>query len=178
MKAWLSPKVARDAAFGAIVKAICELYTRTLTDAEVVLCLDEKTSIQPRRRMAPTLPAAPKQPLRFEHEYVRGSALHLFAAFDTRTGKVTAVASTRKCAIDFIRLLEELDSTIPAAKSAVHLVLDNLSVHKSKAVGAWLQTHPRFVLHFPPVHCSWMNQVEQWFKIGRASCRERVCYAV
>lgn len=163
--AWLSPKVPRDAAFAASVNEICELYTRPLTSAEVVLCLDEKTSIQPRKRKAPTLPAAPGQPLRIEHEYARAGALHLFAAFDTRTGKVTAVTATRKCAVDFILLLEQLDSTIPVEKSAVHLVLDNVSVHKSKAVAAWLERHPRFVLHFPPVHCSWLNQVEQWFSI-------------
>jgi hypothetical protein len=32
-------------------------------------------------------------------------------------------------------------------------------------VQAWLAQHPRFVFHHPPVHCSWMNQVEQWFGI-------------
>ena len=45
------------------------------------------------------------------------------------------------------------------------LVLDNLSVHKGKKVQAWLVKHPRFVFHHLPVHCSWMNQVEQWFSI-------------
>ena len=38
-------------------------------------------------------------------------------------------------------------------------------MHKSKAVKAWLDLHPRFTFHFPPVHCSWLNQVEQWFSI-------------
>src|SRR5947209_13897987 len=38
-------------------------------------------------------------------------------------------------------------------------------MHKGKLVQAWLATHPRFVCHFVPVHCSWMNQVEQWFSI-------------
>jgi transposase len=38
-------------------------------------------------------------------------------------------------------------------------------VHKGKQVQAWLAKHPRFVFHHPPVHCSWMNQVEQWFGI-------------
>ena len=43
--------------------------------------------------------------------------------------------------------------------------MDNLRVHKGKQVQAWLAKHPRFQFHFPPVHCSWMNQVEQWFSI-------------
>lgn len=163
--AWLSPKVPRDAAFAAAVSVICDLYTRPLLPHELVLCVDEKTSIQPRKRKAPTLPAVPGQPLRIEHEYTRGGALHLLAAFDTRSGKVTAVTSSRKCAADFITLLEKLDRTLSAETSTVHLVLDNVSVHKSKAVAAWLAVHPRFILQFPPVHCSWLNQVEQWFSI-------------
>jgi transposase len=38
-------------------------------------------------------------------------------------------------------------------------------MHKGKQVQAWLAKHRRFMFHFPPVHCSWMNQVEQWFSI-------------
>jgi hypothetical protein len=54
-----------------------------------VLSLDEKTSLQPRPRPAPTLPAQPHNlPNRVEHEYKRAGALHFFAAFDTRSGKV------------------------------------------------------------------------------------------
>ena len=49
----------------------------------------------------------------------------------------------------------------------IHIVLDNLRMHKGKQVQAWLAKHPRFVFHHPPVHCSWMNQVEQWFGILR-----------
>jgi transposase len=47
----------------------------------------------------------------------------------------------------------------------IHVVLDNVRMHKSKQVQTWLTQHPRFLFHFPPVHCSWMNQVEQWFSI-------------
>src|SRR5262249_45743132 len=47
----------------------------------------------------------------------------------------------------------------------IHLLCDNLSVHHGKLVRAWLAKHPRFQVHFTPVHCSWMNQVEQWFSI-------------
>jgi hypothetical protein len=85
---WLSPKVPRDAAFAAAVQAICDLYTRPLAPHERVLCVDEKTSLQPRTRLSPTRPAQPGLPVRVEHEYQRKGALNLFAAFDTRSGKV------------------------------------------------------------------------------------------
>jgi DDE superfamily endonuclease len=130
-----------------------------------VLCLDEKTNLQPRHRLAPTLPSLPGLPTRVEQEYQRAGVLHLFAAFDTRTGKVTALTARRKRQAEFITLLAKLDQKIPAGVERVFLVLDNASIHTGKQVQAWLATHPRFVCHFLPVHCSWMNQVEQWFSI-------------
>ena len=45
------------------------------------------------------------------------------------------------------------------------MVCDNVRTHKGKLVMAWLAAHPRFTFHFTPVHCSWMNQVEQWFSV-------------
>lgn len=74
--------------FAAAIKDIASLYTRPLEASEVVFCLDEKTSIQPRGRTAATAPAAPRRPVRVEQEYRRDGALNLFAAFNTRTGEV------------------------------------------------------------------------------------------
>jgi transposase len=164
-KMWLSAKVPRDATFAAQVHEICDLYTRPLRPDEVVLCVDEMTSLQPRPRKSPTLATKPDRPTRVEHEYGRCGALNLFAAFDTRTGKVYGQTSGRKRQSEFIVFLEHLDREIPASVKTIHIVLDNLRMHKGKQVQAWLAKHPRFVFHHPPVHCSWMNQVEQWFGI-------------
>jgi transposase len=166
-KMWLSAEVPRDAAFAAQVQEICDLYTRPLSPDEVVLCADEMTSLQPRPRKAPTLAAQRDRPTRVEHEYGRCGALDLFAAFDTRSGKVYGQTATRKRQAEFIAFLEYLDAQIPASVKTIHIVLDNLRMHKGKQVQAWLAEHPRFVFHHPPVHCSWMNQVEQWFGIAR-----------
>jgi transposase len=166
-KMWLSPKVPRDVAFAASVRGICDLYTRPLRLDEVVLCADEMTSLQPRPRKAETLATRKDRPTRVEHEYSRCGALNLFAAFDTRTGRVYGMTASRKRQAEFISFLELLDREIPGTITTIHLVLDNLRMHKGKQVRAWLAKHPRFVFHHPPVHCSWMNQVEQWFGIAR-----------
>lgn len=129
------------------------------------MCVDEKTNLQPRPRLAPTLPAQPGRYIRLEHEYKRTGALHLFAAFDTRTGKVYACTGRRKRQEEFIALLKHLDREVPPAVTRIYLVLDNASIHKGMRTQAWLTAHPRFVCFFLPVHCSWMNQVEQWFSI-------------
>jgi len=164
-KMWLSAKVPRDAAFAKQVQGICDLYTRPLRHDEIVLCADEMTSLQPRPRKAPTRAAKKDRPTLVEHEYGRCGALNLFAAFDTRTGKVYGMTASRKRQSEFIAFLEQLDREIPASIKTIHVVLDNLRMHKGKLVQAWLAKHPRFVFHHPPVHCSWMNQVEQWFGI-------------
>ena len=131
----------------------------------MVLCVDEKTNLQPRPRLAATLPPRSGQPLRLEHEYKRVGALHLFAAFDTRSGHVYALTFTRKRQAEFIAFLSLVDQQLPASITHVFLALDNLKMQKGRQVQAWLATHPRFSCHFTPVHCSWMNQIEQWFGI-------------
>jgi transposase len=132
---------------------------------EVVLCADEMTSLQPRPRKSQTLAAKKDRPTRVEHDYGRCGAWNLFAVFDTRTGKVSGQTAGRTRQSEFLAFLEHLDREIPASVTTIHIVLDNLRMHKDKQVQAWLAQHPRFVFHHPPVPCSWMNQVEQWFGI-------------
>jgi transposase len=147
------------------VSNIIDLYTRPLADNEVVLCVDEKTSIQPRPRIHETKPARPGIPNLVEHEYRRDGALNLFAAFDTRTGHVYESCFERKRQREFIAFLEKIDHEVPQHIQKIHIVCDNARSHSGKEVCAWLLTHPHFLFHFTPVHCSWMNQVEQWFSI-------------
>ncbi len=163
---WLHPKQPRDATFYATVSELIELYTRPLRADEVVLSLDEKTSVQPRPRRQPTRPAQPDNvPNRYEHEYKRAGALHLFAAFDTRSGRVYGHCAERKRQQEFMTFLEQLDREIAPHIKTIHVVCDNVSTHHGQEVCRWLAKHPRFRFHFTPVHCSWMNQVEQWFSI-------------
>lgn len=162
---WLHPRTPRDATFITRTREIADLYLRPLAPTELVLSLDEKTSLQPRPRRTPTRPARPGAPLQVEHEYARAGAVHLFAAFDTRAGTVYGLTFRRKRQGEYLTLLAHLDQTIPATVTTIHLIADNVSVHHGKEVQRWLAAHPRFVAHFTPVHCSWMNQVEQWFSI-------------
>jgi len=167
---WLSPKYPRDAAFYAQVTALLTLYTRPLQPDAMVLSLDEKTSLQPRPRLHPTKLAQPGLPNRVEHEYRRDGALNLFAAFATRTGRVYGQCHSRQRQRECIAFLTALDAEIPSTITTIHVVCDHVSTHHGKEVRQWLQSHPRFVFHFTPVHCSWMNQVEQWFSILQRKC--------
>lgn len=171
---WLHPPRPRDATFLQQVRDLADLYTRPLSEHEAVLCIDEITQLQPRPRPAPTRPARPGYPRQIEQTYVRASAVNLFAAWDTRTGQVNGFIARRKRQTEFLRFLHHLDHHTPDTVTTLHLVLDNVSVHHGTRVRAWLADRPRFVLHFLPVHSSWMNQVEQWFSILR---RKRLRHA-
>ena len=162
---WLSEKKPRDQAFCDCVREITDLYFRPLLSNECVLCMDENTSIQARKRIAEPKAAKAKRPVLVEHEYERKGALNLFAAFDTRTGKVYGRCYKRKRQIECIDFFEYLDETIPKSITIIHIICDNVSTHHGKEVKKWVAEHPRFRLHYTPVHCSWMNQVEQWFGI-------------
>ena len=53
-------------------------------------------------------------------------------------------------------------------RQQIHIILDNLSAHKTQLVRDFLQQRPRMQLHFTPTYSSWLNQVEIWFaKIER-----------
>ena len=163
---WLYPKQPRDTAFYVTVSELIALYTRPLGPDELVLSVDEKTSLPPRPRRQPTQPAQPQNlPNRCEHEYRRAGALNLFAAFDTRSGKVYGHGYARKRQRECIAFLETLDVEIEEHICPIPLVCDHVRTHHGKEVRKWLAAHPRFVVHFTPVHCSWMNHVEQWLSI-------------
>jgi hypothetical protein len=89
----------------------------------------------------------------------------LFTAFNTRSGWAHGRTARRKRQGEYLALLADLDRVVPPTITVIHLLADNVSVHHGKHVQAWLATQPRFVAHFTPVHCSWMNPVEQWFSI-------------
>ena len=163
---WLHPKKPRDAACYATVSELIDLSTHPLPEDEMVLSMDEKTSLQPRPRQQPTRPAQPHNlPNRCEHEYKRAGALHLFAAFDTRSGQVYGYCAERKRQQECIAFLEQLDREIAPHIKMIHVVCDHVSTHHGQEVRKWLSKHSRFRFHFTPVHGSWMNHVEQWFSI-------------
>ena len=131
-------------------------------DNAVVLCVDEKSQIQALARSTPVLPMDLGQPERQTHNYLRHGTTDLFAALDMKTGRVTAELFAKHRAVEFIKFLTTIDDDVPTDLD-VHVVLDNLSTHKTPAVKRWLLRHPRFHLHFTPTHASWLNMVERFF---------------
>ena len=95
-------------------------------------------------------------------EYYRHGTLSLYAALDVQTGKVHGKTAKRHTSDDFIAFVTEIAARNPAPRE-IHIVLDNLSAHKTRAVKDFLTAHPRVRFHFTPTYSSWLNQVEIWF---------------
>jgi len=126
-----------------------------------VFCVDEKTAIQALDRLDPVLPLSPGRAERHGFEYYRHGTLSLYAALDTQSGKVLGKTAARHTSQEFVEFLTEVVERAPARE--VHIILDNLSAHKSQVVRDFLATHPNVHFHFTPTYSSWLNQVEIWF---------------
>ena len=100
------------------------------------------------------------------HDYRRNGTVDLFAALNVATGEVLHQTRKRHTGRDVLAFFKWIDLHTPRHLD-VHVVLDNLSAHKSQPVRDWL-AHPkrrRWHLHFTPTSASWLNLVEAWFSV-------------
>ena len=154
-------KISKDPLFVDKVRDVVGLYLDPPAKA-VVLCVDEKSQIQALDRSAPVLPMLPGVPERQSFDYIRHGTTSLFAALEVATGQVISAVKRRHRHQEFLAFLRTIDHSVPTDLE-VHVILDNLSTHKTPAVKTWLLKHPRFQLHFTPTGSSWLNLVERFF---------------
>lgn len=163
LKPWLADefKISPEPELIEKLRDIVGLYLSPPV-AAVVFTVDEKPGIQAINRTAPTLPMLPTTPQRATHDYQRNGTIDLFAALNTVTGQVITDLRKTHTTDDFIAFLNKINRNVPDDLD-VHLILDNLSTHKTPKVQRWLLRHRRFHLHFTPTYSSWVNLVERWF---------------
>ena len=141
--------------------------------ARLILMLAEGASFsmiqRSLRTTAPTIIRWKQRFLAERHgfEYYRHGTLSLYAALETSTGRVHGKTAARHTSQDFVAFLKEVVSLCPAGQQ-IHIILDNLSAHKTALVREFLEQNPYVRFHFTPTYSSWLNQVELWFaKIER-----------
>jgi transposase len=155
-------KLSTDPAFEEKLVDVVGLYLNPPENA-IVLCMDEKSSVQALDRTQPSLPMVKGRAGTMTHDYKRHGTTTLFAALDVLTGTVIGQCLPRHRHEEFLKFLRVIDKQTPKGLE-VHLILDNYSTHKHADVAAWLTKHPRFHLHFTPTSSSWLNLVERWFR--------------
>jgi hypothetical protein len=168
-RCWIFP---RDPEFALKAGRILDLYQRRwqgklLRDDEFVLSADEKTSIQARARIHPTLPAQPGVAMRVEHEYVRCGAWAYLAALDVHRAKVFGRCERKTGIAPFARLVDHVMHQPPYSQARrVFWIMDNGSSHRGTRCVARLQAkYPHLVPVHGPIHASWLNQIEIYFSI-------------
>jgi transposase len=129
----------------------------------LVLSVDEKTQIQALDRSQPELPLRPGNPKRLTATYKRHGTVSLIAALSVHDGEITANTIEKNNSQNFLRFLKKIYRKYP--KKHLHVIADNLNIHKHKDVKEWIDSKQRMTIHFTPTYSSWLNQIEIWFNI-------------
>lgn len=153
---------SKDPEFEEKMTKIVGLYMAPPENA-LVICVDEKTQIQALDRTQPELPLKSGAPKRQTATYKRNGTVSLIAALAVHSGEITAKTMKANNAENFLKFLKALDRKYRHKK--LHIIADNLSIHKHKDVQNWLAGKRKIQLHFTPTYSSWLNQVEIWFNI-------------
>ena len=157
-KSWYE---SNDPDFAAKGAEVVGLYVNPPAKA-IVLCVDEKPSIQALERAQGYLKLPNGRALTGQsHDYKRHGTTTLFAALQVATGKVIASHSKRRRRVEFLGFMNSVVAVFPNRE--LHVILDNLNTHKKNE--RWLKKHPKVHFHFIPTRSSWLNQVETWFSI-------------
>jgi transposase len=166
-------KLSNDPSFVAKLRDVVGLYVDPPAHA-IVLSVDEKSQIQALDRTQPGLPLKKGRLGTMTHDYKRHGTTTLFAALNVLDGTVIGRNMQRHRHQELIRFLNTIEAEVPVGKM-VHVILDNYAAHKHPKVRAWLERHPRFVFHFTPTSCSWLNAVEGFFaKLSRRRLKRGV----
>ena len=154
--------ISADANFASKAADIVGLYLAPPVNA-IVLCVDEKPSIQALERKTGYIKTESGKVIRaYQSTYKRHGTLNLFAALEVATGKIQGKVTQEKKRTDFQAFLDDIVGEY-SPDQELHVVLDNYSTHKKN--DEWLACHNNVHFHFTPTSASWLNQVEIWFGI-------------
>jgi len=181
---WLN---SPDPDFDIKMQDVVGLYLKALAmyrEGEIVLSVDEKTSIQALQRKHPMIPGKAGSIDLIEHEYIRHGTCCLTAGFEVATGGVMGMLTPNRPAEVFAEFMEWVCQYYCDART-IHIVVDNLNTHyhelTCQVVANFCKCDPgqtktdrqrkdfltnpskRVVFHFTPTHASWLNQIEIWF---------------
>jgi transposase len=157
-KSWCE---SNDPKFAAKAADVVGLYINPPAKA-IVLCVDEKPSIQALERAQGYLKLPNGRALTGQsHDYKRHGTTTLFAALEVASGRIITAHAKRRRRVEFLDFMNCVVAAFPDRE--LHVVLDNLNTHKKNE--RWLKRHPQVHFHFIPTRSSWLNQVETWFSI-------------
>jgi len=154
--------ISTDKEFASKAADIVGLYLAPPLNA-IVLCVDEKPSIQALERKTGFIKTDSGKIVRaYKSTYKRHGTLNLFAALEVSTGNIQGKVTEAKKRIDFQKFMDEVVAEY-SSDQELHVILDNYCTHKKNE--EWLARNNNVYFHYTPTSASWLNQVEIWFGI-------------
>jgi transposase len=151
-----------DPEFESKQATIIGLYMNPPENA-LIFSVDEKSQIQALDRTQMSLPLTLGKPKRLTATYTRHGTTCLLAALAVHEGTVEAKCVDRNSRFEFLSFLKRLYRKNPGKE--LHIITDNLPLHKHQDVMDWVSRRRRLHIHFTPTYASWLNQIEIWFNI-------------
>ncbi|MBC8126141.1 MAG: IS630 family transposase [Gloeobacteraceae cyanobacterium ES-bin-144] len=143
---------------------VLEVYERPLSAEEPVVCVDEKP-VTLHNDVRDPIPMKPGSVAKRDNEYERCGTANVFCGIEPQAGVHFTRVTPNRSSPQFADFLQSIANHYPQAQT-IHLVMDNLSSHTSKALwdrfGAEQgeELWNRFTVHYTPTHGSWLNQAE------------------
>lgn len=157
---------------------VLEVYQRSFTDDEVLVCLDE-TSKQHTKETRTPLPTRPGESAKYDFEYERNGVSNLFMLSAPLEGWRHVKVTDHHTKVDWAQVIKELvDEHYPEKKKIV-LVMDNLNTHKISSLYAAFKPEEarriaeRLEIHYTPKHGSWLDMAEIEIGVMARQCLDR-----
>src|SRR5262249_40181100 len=99
----------------------------------IVLCADEKSSVQALDRTQASLPMVKGRGQTMTHDYKRHGTTTLFAALNVLTGMIISQCLPRHRHQEWLKFLKTIDRQVPKDLQ-IHLILDNYATHRHEEV--------------------------------------------
>jgi len=157
---------------------ILEVYQRTYTQDEVLVCMDE-TSKQHTKETRLPLSGQPGDVTKYDYEYERNGVSNLFMLFAPLAGWRHVKVTNRHTKVDWAQLIKELVDEHYPGKRRIVLVMDNLNTHKLSSLydafepGEARRIAERLEIHYTPKHGSWLDMAEIEIGVMARQCLNR-----
>ena len=151
-------RISPDPGIELKVRDVVGLYVN-LPDHAVVLLRGKNTRIQMLGRTRQPLPMTPEHVETRTHDHRHSGGTSLMEILDAETVKVTGQAAERHRSGDLPAFISHVAKEI-RPETPVHMILGNVSPHRSADAHEWLKAHADWTFHFTPASSPLVNVVE------------------
>jgi len=157
------PPVA-DAEYIMRMEDVLDLYAKELKEDEMLICMDESNKQHIEEKREP-IPCKPKQPQKYDYEYIRHGVSSLFIFFSPDESWRKVIVDDRKRTVEWVHHMKSISDMFPKKKK-IYVVLDNFKTHNPAKFYEYFEPKiareliEKFEFHFTPKHASWLNMAE------------------